>query len=195
MELHKNEDVKKLTNFSRAYSRLFYKEKARDLKTDIGSVAAQKIDGENEPLTEDVKDFLQATTDYIQEIQSDIDLYVALGKHNEASFRRKLDPIEKNVWRKENPLELVFKEISNFDAQTPVIGFLLREIASEKNTLSSFLEKAHLINDVVLRHRFERLKRKDQPLNKETMIMMTIVTTITMMVGLDRHHHLQGLIS
>ena len=49
------------------------------------------------PLTDDVKNFLLATSDYGQEIQSDIDLYVTHGKHNEASFRRKLDPIKKNV--------------------------------------------------------------------------------------------------
>ena len=88
LRLHKKEDVEKLNNFSKAYSRLFYKERVRDLKTDIGSVAAQKIVGENEPLTGDVKNFLLATSDYDQEIQSDIDLYVTRGKHKEASFRR-----------------------------------------------------------------------------------------------------------
>ena len=48
------------------YSRLFYKERAGDLKTDIGSIAPQKIVGENEPLTEDFKNFLLATSDYGQ---------------------------------------------------------------------------------------------------------------------------------
>ena len=72
------------------------------------------------------------TSNYAQEIQSDIDLYVTKGRHNKASFRRKLDPIEKNVWRTENPLALLFKDVSNFDAQNPVIGSLFREIDLEK---------------------------------------------------------------
>ena len=122
LRLHKKEDLEKLNNFSRAYLRLFYEERARDLKTDTGSVAAQKIAGKNEPLTGDVKNFLLATSDYDQEMQSDIDLYATRGKHNEASCRRKLDPIEKNVWRKENPLKLLLKEVSNFNTQNPVIG-------------------------------------------------------------------------
>ena len=50
------------------------------------------------------------------------------GKHNQASFCRKLDPIVKNVWRKENPLELLFEDVSKFDAQNPVTGSLLKEI-------------------------------------------------------------------
>ena len=72
------------------------------------------------------------TSNYAEEIQSDIDLYVTKGKHNEASFRRKLDPIEKNVWRTENPLALLFKDVSNSDAQNLVVGSLLREIDLEK---------------------------------------------------------------
>ena len=83
----------------------------------LPSVVAQKIVAQNEPLTDDVKNFLLGTSDYAQEIQSDIDLYVTRGKHNEASFRRRFDPIEKNVWRKENPLELLFKDVSNFDVR------------------------------------------------------------------------------
>ena len=108
--------MKKLNNFSNAYSRFFYKERAKDLDVDIASIAAQKAVAQNEPLTDDAKNFLLATSDYRQEIQADIDLYVTRGKHNEASFRRKLDPIEKSVWKKEDSLKLLFKDVSNFDA-------------------------------------------------------------------------------
>ena len=66
--------MKKLDNFSNAYSRLFYKERAKDLDFDIAAIAAQKVTVQNEPLTDDVKNFLLATSDYGQEIQSDIDL-------------------------------------------------------------------------------------------------------------------------
>ena len=61
-----------------------------------------------------------------------------------------VDPIEKNVWKKENALELLFKDVSNFDAENPVIGSLLRKIdVGKKDTLSNFLKKAPNVNDVV----------------------------------------------
>ena len=143
VRLNKKDDVKKLNNFSNAYLRFFYKERAKDLDVDIASIATQKVVAQNDPLTDDVKNFLLTTSNYGQEIQSDIDLYVTRGKHNEASFRRKLDLIEKNVWRKENPLELLFKGVSNFDAPNPVIGSLLREIdVGQKKYFERFLKKS-----------------------------------------------------
>ena len=65
-------------------------------------------------------------------MQSDIDLYVTRGRHNEASFQRKLDPIEKSGQRIKNPLTFLYKDVSNFDAHNPVIGSLLREIDLQK---------------------------------------------------------------
>ena len=44
------------------------------------------------------------------------------------SFRQKLDPIAKNIFRRQNPQELVVKDIPTFDAQSPIIGSLLREL-------------------------------------------------------------------
>ena len=132
VKLHKKDDVKKLNNFSSDYSRLFYKQNAKDINTDLPSAVAKQIVKESQPLTDDAKNFLLCTSNYAQEIQSDIDLYVTRGRQNEASFRQKLDTIEKNVWRTENLLALLFKDVSNFDAQNPVIGSLLREIDLEK---------------------------------------------------------------
>ena len=51
---------------------------------------------------------------------------------NDASFRQKLDPISKNIIRRQNPLELVFEDISIFDSENPVVGSLLREIDLKK---------------------------------------------------------------
>ena len=51
---------------------------------------------------------------------------------NDASFRQKLDPISKNVLRRQNPLELVFEDISTFEAENPIGGSLLREIDLKK---------------------------------------------------------------
>ena len=60
-------------------------------------------------------------------MQDDINLYVTRDKLNNASFRQKLDQISKNIFRCQNPLELVFEDISTFDAQNSVVRSLLRE--------------------------------------------------------------------
>ena len=64
----------------------------------------------------DIKYFLLATSDFGQEIQRPIDLYVTQDRLNEASFRRKLDLILKNIIRNHNLIELLFKDISTFNA-------------------------------------------------------------------------------
>ena len=57
VRLNTKEDMKKLNNFSNTYSSLFYKERAKDLDTDIASTAAQKITAQNEALLDGVKNF------------------------------------------------------------------------------------------------------------------------------------------
>ena len=99
------------------------------------------------------------TSDYARGIQSDIDLYVTRGIHNQAGFRSKLDPIEKSVWRTENTLALLFRDVPNFDAQNSVIGSLLREIDLGKRSTNNDLIKKSLskgpdINDMILLQRF-----------------------------------------
>ena len=66
------------------YSRLFYKERAKDLDTHTVSIAAQKITAQNQPLIDDVKNFLLATSDYGHEIQSNIDFML----HEESIARQ-----------------------------------------------------------------------------------------------------------
>ena len=119
-------------------------------------------------MTNDIKNFLLGTSDYARSIQSDIDLYVTRGRHNHSSFRRKLDPIEKNVWRTENPLALLFKDVSSFDAQNPVTGSLLREIDLGKRSTNSDLIKKSLskapdINDTILLQSFKKFQ--ETPIN------------------------------
>ena len=85
------------------------------------------------------------------------------GRHNQESFHRKLDPIEKSVWRTKNPLTSLFKDIGNFDAQNPIIGSLPREIDLGKNKTNSQLIASQLlkvpnVNDTVLLKRFKKLK-------------------------------------
>ena len=47
---------------------------------------------------------------------------------NTASFRRKLDPISKNIIKNQNSIKVLFKDIKHFDDQSPVIGSLIREV-------------------------------------------------------------------
>ena len=41
----------------------------------------------------------------------DINMYVTHDRLNNASFIQKLDSIPKNIFRRKNPVELVFKDI------------------------------------------------------------------------------------
>ena len=74
-----------------------------------------------------------ATSDFAKSIQTDINHYVTRDRINDASFRQILDPIRKNILRRQNPLEFVFEDISTFDAENPIAGSLLREIEIKKN--------------------------------------------------------------
>ena len=82
-----------------------------------------------------------ATSDFAKSIQTDINHYVTRDRINDASFRQKLDPISKNILRRQNPLELVFEDISTFDAENPIVGSLLRKIdLKKKQTDSDFIK-------------------------------------------------------
>ena len=168
VKLHKKDKVKKLNNLTSNYSRLFYKDRLNDVDVDLHSTFANKILAEGQPLTDDIKNFLLGTSNYARSIQSDIDPYVTRGRHNHASFCRKLDPIDKSVWRTEIPLALLFKSIANFDAQNPVIGSFVREIDLGKRSTNSdlikkLLSKAPDINDMILLQRFKKFK--ETPIN------------------------------
>ena len=63
--------------------------------------------------------------------------YVTRDRINDATFRQKLDPISKNILRRQNPLELVFEDISTFDAENSIVGSLLRETDFNKNQIDS----------------------------------------------------------
>ena len=90
---------------------MFYKEWADEIDKSFELPFQQSI-LTNQPLSDDVKNYLLATSKFDQDMQSEIDLYVTKGHLNVAIFRRKLDPIAKNVIRNSNPIELVFKDIS-----------------------------------------------------------------------------------
>ena len=134
VKLNKKEEIKRLNNLTSNYFLLFYKDRAKDVDVDLPSVIADRIVADGQPLTDDIKNFLLGTSDYGKTIQSDINLYVTMGRHNEASFRCKIGPIEKSVWRTENPLALLFKDISNYIKDITDNYKILRRIHSERYT-------------------------------------------------------------
>ena len=87
-------------------------------------------------MSKDVKNFLLSTSDFGEEIQGELDLYITNGRLNEASFRRRLDPISKNIIQNKNPIELSFlKDVKYFYAQNLVIGSLIKEVGADKEKI------------------------------------------------------------
>ena len=88
---------------------------------------------------------------------------------NNASFRQKLDPISKNILRRQNPLESVFEDISTFDAENPIVRSLLRELDLKKKGNDSDIIKnlpSQSGKNFEIQKRLDRLKGKGpQPKN------------------------------
>ena len=103
--------------------------------------------------------YLLASSEVVQSIQDDIDIIVTDGRLKHARVHHLLDPIYKKVMRKQNPFEIVFKDISKFDAQNPIS--LLSEIESGKLTdkfIKRFLNKAPNLKDIDLNQSLQNLK-------------------------------------
>ena len=99
-------------------------------------------------------------------MQSDINNYLTKGIINNASFRQKLDPISKNILRRQNPLNLVFENISTFEADNPIVGSLLKERDVGKKDIASELIKKFPRPpgvDFAIRKRLDKLKDKPEP--------------------------------
>ena len=87
-------------------------------------------------------------------MQTDINHYVTKIRINDASFRQKVDPISKNILRRQNLLELVFEDISTFDAENPIVGNLLREIDIKKSSQTAILLNLYqVIQEKILKYR------------------------------------------
>ena len=124
--LHEQKETKRLTKIPASYENRFYKTLDDPFDKSFDTLF-QRNSIKNAP-SEDVKNYLLATSDYGKRMQKDINMYITRDKLNNASFRQKLDPIAQNIFRRQNPLELVFKDISTFNAENPIIGSFLIEI-------------------------------------------------------------------
>ena len=132
-KLYKKENTKRLKNFPAGYVGNFYRNLADNV--DTSSDFFTQISNDVNIPKEDVQKYILVTSDFSKCIQTDINHYVTRDRIYNASFRQKLDPISKNILRRQNPLELVFEDLSTFDAENPIVGSLLREIDIKKKAI------------------------------------------------------------
>ena len=121
--------------------------------------------------------YISATSDFTKSIQTDINHYVIRDRINDTRSRQKLDLISKNILTRKKPPELVFEDISTFDAKNPIVGSLLREVDLKKQTDTDFIKS--LPSQPV--KEFEKKKRLDKLHNKKRLHRKITITTITMM--------------
>ena len=110
-KLYKKENTKKLKNFPAGYVGSFYRNLADSINTN--SDFYSRIAADADIPKEDVQKYILATSDFAKSIQTDINHYVTRDRINNASFRQRLDPISKNILRRQNPLERVWCRKSN----------------------------------------------------------------------------------
>ena len=161
-KLYKKKNTRKLKNFPAGYVGSFYRNLADSF--DTSSDFYLRITGDANIPKEDVQKYLLATSDFAKSIQTDMNHYVTRDRTKDASFRQKLDPISKNILRRQNPLELVFEDISTFDAENLIVGSLLRETdIKKKQSDSDFIEslRSQPGKEFEIQKRLERLKGID----------------------------------
>ena len=136
-KLHKKEKQKRLKNFPAGYVGNFYRNLADNVDNFVGSEFYGRTTNDANLPSADLQKYILATSDFAKGIQIDTNHYVTKDRINEASFMQKLDPISKNIIRRQNPLELVFEDVSTFDAENPIVESLLREIDLKKKQADS----------------------------------------------------------
>ena len=123
--------------------------------------------------SEDVQKYILATSDIAKGMQTDINHYVTWDKINNASFRQKLDPISKNILRRQNTLELVYEDISTFDAENPIVGPLLRQLdVGKKDIVNDLIKKTPGPPglDFVIQNRLNKLKENTENNNNNNLL-------------------------
>ena len=129
-----------MKNFPAGYVGSFYRNLADNVDNFVGSDFYSWIATDSDILTEDVQKYISATSDFTKSIQTDINHYVIRDRINDTRSRQKLDLISKNILTRKKPPELVFEDISTFDAKNPIVGSLLREVDLKKQTDTDFIK-------------------------------------------------------
>ena len=171
--MYKKENTKRLKNFPAGYVGNFCRNLAD--KVDTSSDFFTQISNDVNIPRDDVQKYLLGISDFAKSIQTDINHYVTRDRINNASFRQKLDPISKNILRRQKPLELVFEDLSTFDAENLIVGSLLREIdIKKKQSDSDFIKSLPSHPD----KEFEIRKRLDNLKTSKTIILIIIIIII-----------------
>ena len=163
-KLYKKQDTRHLQNFPGGCVSSFYRNLSDNVDNFLGSDFYSRITADADIPNEDVQKYILATSDFAKSIQIDINHYVTRDRINNASFRQKLDPISRNILRRQNPLELVFEDISTFDAENPIVRSLLREIdLKKKQTDSDFVKSlpSHPGKEFEIKKRLDKLRGLD----------------------------------
>ena len=108
-KIYQKLEKRRLKNFPAGYVGSFYVNLADNINNFVGSDFYGKIARDTGIHSQDVQKYILATTDFAKGIQVGINHYVTKNRINNASFRQKLDPISKNILRRQNPLELFLK--------------------------------------------------------------------------------------
>ena len=158
-------EKEKLKNFPADYVGKFYRNLADNVDMFIGSDFYGRTTSDADVSSEDVQKYILATSDFVKGMQTDINHYVTKDRLNNTSFRQKLDPISKNILKRQNTLELVFEDISTFDAENPIVGSLFRQLDVGKNNVASDLIKKTLGPpglDFTVQNRLNKLKERNE---------------------------------
>ena len=105
--IHKKEETKRLNNLPSNFAESFYRDSFDGIDFSHETDFQQKI-VKNTPI-EDVKSYFLGTSEFGNEIEGDINLYVTSNRLNEASFRQKLDSVSKNITKIETQLSYYLK--------------------------------------------------------------------------------------
>ena len=162
-KLYKKPGKIKLKIFPAGYVGRFYWNLPNNIGNFLGSDSYGKIANDKNIPTEYDQKYILATSDFAKGKQTDINNYLTRGSINNAGFRQKLDPIKNNILKRQNPLELVFEDISTFDAENSIVGSLLRELDGSKKLMTGDLVKkvpGPPSVDFAIRNRLNKLKER-----------------------------------
>ena len=114
-------------------------------------------------------------------MQTDISNCVTRDGINNASFRQKLDPIKRDILRRQIHSNFVFEDISTFDAENPIVEYLLSDLdGSKKLTAGDLVKKAPGPPGVDFAIKIKRKKKQYfSTTNTTTSSFFTSATTTT----------------